>query len=78
MPAMNPRLLLLEDDPVSAAFVRQALAVLPAEVEHAGTLAAARRRGGPGPARWGLGAPMPAGPGGGRLGGLGQGGLGGP
>lgn len=43
MAAMNPRLLLLEDDPVSAAFLRQALAALPAEVLHAGTLAAARR-----------------------------------
>lgn len=43
MNAMNPRLLLLEDDPVSAAFLRQALAALPAEVLHAGTLAAARR-----------------------------------
>lgn len=43
MAAMNPRLLLLEDDPVSAAFLRQALAALPAEVAHAGTLAAARR-----------------------------------
>jgi CheY-like chemotaxis protein/HPt (histidine-containing phosphotransfer) domain-containing protein len=43
MAAMNPRLLLLEDDPVSAAFLRQALAALPAEVTHAGTLAAARR-----------------------------------
>ena len=43
MPAMNPRLLLLEDDPVSAAFLLQALAALPAQVEHAGSLASARR-----------------------------------
>lgn len=39
---MNPRLLLLEDDPVSAAFLAQGLATLPAEVETVATLAAAR------------------------------------
>jgi DNA-binding response OmpR family regulator len=36
---MPPRLLLLEDDPVSARFLRDALARLPADVEHAATLA---------------------------------------
>lgn len=40
---MNPRLLLLEDDAVSAAFLCGALATLPAEVEHAPDLASARR-----------------------------------
>lgn len=40
---MNPRLLLLEDDPVSAAFLRQVLAVVPAQVEHAASVAAGRR-----------------------------------
>lgn len=39
---MNPRLLLLEDDPVSAAFLAQGLAALPADVETVATLAAAR------------------------------------
>ena len=41
---MNPRLLLLEDDAVSAAFLCGALATLPAEVEHVTDLAGARRR----------------------------------
>lgn len=40
---MNPRLLLLEDDPTSAAFLSAALSALPAEVELAGDLAQARR-----------------------------------
>lgn len=39
---MNPHLLLLEDDPVSAAFLRQVLASLPAQVSHATSLASAR------------------------------------
>jgi len=52
MPAMNPRLLLLEDDPVSAAFLRQALAALPVQVTHAGTLAAARGLADAGQALW--------------------------
>lgn len=46
---MNPRLLLLEDDPVSAAFLAQGLASLPAHVDSVATLATAReaaRRGG--------------------------------
>lgn len=50
---MNPRLLLLEDDPVSAAFLAQGLASLPARVDTAATLATAREaaRGG-GHALW--------------------------
>lgn len=40
---MNPRLLLLEDDAVSASFLCQALRALPAEVDHARDLAGARR-----------------------------------
>lgn len=39
-----PRLLLLEDDPVSAAFLASALEALPARVDVAGSLAEARRR----------------------------------
>jgi CheY-like chemotaxis protein len=39
---MNPRLLLLEDDPVSAAFLMQALATMPVSIEFAGSLASAR------------------------------------
>lgn len=38
-----PRLLLVEDDPVSAAFLRDAAGALPAEVHVAGSLAEARR-----------------------------------
>lgn len=38
-----PRLLLVEDDPVSAAFLRDAASALPAEVHVAGNLAEARR-----------------------------------
>lgn len=38
---MNPRLLLLEDDPVSAAALAAGLAALPATVDHAATLAEA-------------------------------------
>ncbi len=60
---MNPRLLLLEDDPVSAAFLRQALALLPAQVEHAGTLAAARRMADAGQALWLFDARLPDGSG---------------
>ena len=41
---MNPRLLLLEDDPVSAASLAAGLAALPAEVEVVATVAAARER----------------------------------
>lgn len=64
MTAMNPRLLLLEDDPVSAAFLRQALARLPAEIAHAGTLAAARRLAEPGQALWLFDVRLPDGHGG--------------
>lgn len=39
---MNPRLLLLEDDPTSAEVLRAGLAALPARVDVAGTVAAAR------------------------------------
>lgn len=72
---MNPRLLLLEDDPVSAAFLRQALAALPLQVEHAASLAAARRLADPGQALWLFDAHLPDGHGGAllrelRLGGL--------
>lgn len=38
-----PRLLVVEDDPVSAAFLRDAASALPAEVQVAGSLAEARR-----------------------------------
>jgi DNA-binding response OmpR family regulator len=41
-PAALPRVLLLEDDPVSAAFLATALDALPAQVTHAATLAEAR------------------------------------
>lgn len=64
MTAMNPRLLLLEDDPVSAAFLRQALARLPADVTHAGTIASARRLAEPGQALWLFDAHLPDGHGG--------------
>lgn len=64
MTAMNPRLLLLEDDPVSAAFLHQALAALPARVEHAGTVAAARRLADAGQALWLFDARLPDGHGG--------------
>lgn len=64
MPAMNPRLLLLEDDPVSAAFLRQALAALPARVEHAGSLASARALARPDHALWLFDARLPDGDGG--------------
>ena len=39
-----PRILLLEDDPVSAAFLSAAIEALPAQVDVAGTLAEARAR----------------------------------
>lgn len=42
VPASLPRLLLVEDDPVSAAFLRDAAATLPARVDVAGSLAEAR------------------------------------
>lgn len=42
-PSTLPRILLVEDDPVSAAFLQEAAAGYPARVEVAGSLAAARR-----------------------------------
>lgn len=44
MPPPHPRILLLEDDPVSAEFMSAALAALPARVERAASLAEARAR----------------------------------
>jgi CheY-like chemotaxis protein/HPt (histidine-containing phosphotransfer) domain-containing protein len=41
-PAAQPRVLLLEDDPVSAAFLAAGIEALPAEVDLAGSLAEAR------------------------------------
>ncbi len=67
MPGMNPRLLLLEDDPVSAAFLRQALATLPADVEHAATLASARDLADPAQSLWLFDAYLPDGHGGALL-----------
>jgi DNA-binding response OmpR family regulator len=58
---MNPRLLLLEDDAVSAAFLRDALAALPAQVEHARDLGSARRMAGTGHAAWLFDARLPDG-----------------
>lgn len=43
-PRPHPRILLLEDDPVSAEFMSAALAALPARVEHAASLTEARVR----------------------------------
>lgn len=43
-PRPHPRILLLEDDPVSAEFMSAALAALPARVKHAASLAEARVR----------------------------------
>ena len=58
---MNPRLLLLEDDPVSAAFLRQALGALPVDVRHADSLAAARVLADPGQVLWLFDARLPDG-----------------
>lgn len=58
---MNPRLLLLEDDAVSAAFLCGALATLPATVEHATTLADARRLADRSQAAWLFDARLPDG-----------------
>ena len=57
-----PRILLLEDDPVSAAFLTEAIAALPARIEHAASLAEARALGG-GQALWLFDANLPDGPG---------------
>lgn len=58
---MNPRLLLLEDDVVSATFLREALVALPACVEHAGDLAGARRLADDGHCLWVFDARLPDG-----------------
>jgi DNA-binding response OmpR family regulator len=58
---MNPRLLLLEDDPVSAAFLVQALATMPVVVDLAGSLASARRLARGGHALWLFDAQLPDG-----------------
>lgn len=58
---MDPRLLLLEDDPVSAAFLQQVLQRLPARVDVAGSLAEARRVCHAGHALWLFDARLPDG-----------------
>lgn len=58
---MNLRLLLLEDDAVSAAFLREALAALPARVDHATDVASARRFAGTGHDVWIFDARLPDG-----------------
>ncbi|WP_146909934.1 response regulator transcription factor [Arenimonas daejeonensis] len=58
---MNLRLLLLEDDAVSAAFLREALAALPARVDHAPDVASARRLAGSGHDLWIFDARLPDG-----------------
>jgi DNA-binding response OmpR family regulator len=58
---MNPRLLLLEDDPVSAAFLVQALAAMPVAVDLAGSLASARSLACAGHALWLFDAQLPDG-----------------
>ena len=56
-----PRLLLLEDAPVSARFLCEALAALPARVDHAATLAEAGRLAAAGDAGWVFDARLPDG-----------------
>lgn len=75
---MNPRLLLLEDDAVSAAFLVQALAALPARVELAANLASARALACAGQALWLFDARLPDGHGAELLGELRRRGLGTP
>jgi DNA-binding response OmpR family regulator len=58
---MNLRLLLLEDDAVSAAFLCEALRALPAEVDHASDLAGARRLAETGHSLWVFDARLPDG-----------------
>jgi len=58
---MNLRLLLLEDDPVSAAFLMQALATLPVTIDLAGSLASARELAAVGHALWLFDAQLPDG-----------------
>lgn len=64
---MNLRLLLLEDDAVSATFLREALRALPAEVDHAPDLASARRLADAGHSLWLFDARLPDGHGAGLL-----------
>lgn len=58
---MNPRLLLLEDDAVCAAFLCEALRSLPADIDHAPDLAAARRLADSGHSLWLFDARLPDG-----------------
>lgn len=58
---MNPRLLVLEDDPVCAAFLHEALRVLPVHVDHAPDLATARRLAAPTQSLWIFDARLPDG-----------------
>lgn len=58
---MNLRLLLLEDDAVSACFLREALRALPADVDHASDLAGARRLADAGHSLWLFDARLPDG-----------------
>ncbi|GAA4806646.1 Hpt domain-containing response regulator [Lysobacter hankyongensis] len=60
-PAALPRVLLLEDDPVSAAFLAEGIAGLPATVEIAGTVAEARTLAGDRHALWLFDANLPDG-----------------
>lgn len=60
-PAALPRVLLLEDDPVSAAFLAEGIAGLPAAVEIVGTVAEARTLAGDHHALWLFDANLPDG-----------------
>lgn len=60
-PAALPRILLLEDDPVSAAFLAEGIAGLPAAVDIAGTVAEARTLAGDRHALWLFDANLPDG-----------------
>lgn len=60
-PAALPRVLLLEDDPVSAAFLAEGITGLPAAVEIAGTVAEARTMAGQRHALWLFDANLPDG-----------------
>lgn len=60
-PTALPRVLLLEDDPVSAAFLAEGIAGLPAAVEIAGTVAEARTMAGDHHALWLFDANLPDG-----------------
>lgn len=62
-PAPRPRVLLVEDDPVSAAFLEAAVSALPAQVDVAGTAADALRMAAGGHALWLVDANLPDGSG---------------